>query len=181
MPALRLDFCQPARPRPWPGIALLALGLAAAGYQVADYLRITAATQEWEARAAQLEHAQRRPHGGYRKIALNPGETLALQREVRQANQVLAQLAWPWEALFRGVEAAGSEQVALLAIEPNLEKRTLLIRGEARDLHGLLAYLRRLERQPLFTRLALQSHQIQVLDRDRPVRFAAQATLGAPP
>lgn len=181
MPALRLDFRQPARPRPWLGMAVLVLGLAAAGYQLADYQRIRLATQDWEAQAAQLEHSLRRPHGGYRKIALAAGEAVALQREVRQANQVLEQLAWPWEALFRGVEAAGSEQVALLAIEPNLEKRTLLIRGEARDLNALLAYLRRLERQPLFARLALQSHQVQVHDRDRPVRFAALASLGEAP
>lgn len=179
MPALRLDFRQPVRPRPWPGMVLLALGLAAAGYQLADYQRIRAATQDWEIQAARLE--QRRPRAGFRQISLAAGEVVALQREVRQANQVLTQLAWPWEALFRGVEAAGSEQVALLAIEPNLEKRTLLIRGEARDLNALLAYLRRLERQPLFTRLALQSHQVQVHDRDRPVRFAALASLGAQP
>lgn len=181
MSALRLDFRQPQRPRPWPGIVLLALGLAAAGHELAEYQRIRLATEDWEARAARLELAQHRQRGGFRRIALDAGEAAALQREVRQANQVLEQLGWPWDALFQGVEAAGSEQVALLAIEPNLEKHTLLIRGEARDLPALLAYLRRLERQPLFRQLVLHSHQVQTQDRERPVRFAAQATLREPP
>ena len=98
-----------------------------------------------------------------------------LELEVRSANDVLRQLTLPWGKLFDAVEAAGGKDVALLALEPDLGKRTVKISGEARNLSAMLNYVTQLEAQGPFGTVYLQNHQVQRSDPEKPVQFTAIA------
>ncbi len=57
---------------------------------------------------------------------------------------MLRQLSLPWNALFKAVEASGGQSIALLSLEPDLQKGMVKISGEAKDLEALLNYVRQL-------------------------------------
>lgn len=168
MAALWLDY-QQDRPFHWAGPLLLAVALLALMLTAAYYLELIGQAESWEERLERIE----RGHGvrtGGRAVA---GEQLA--QEVTRANEVLRQLTLPWEELFQTVESAGGRKVALLALEPDMERQVVKISGEARDMAALLNYVTQLEAQEAFGAVYLQSHQVQQRDPNRPVRFALLA------
>ena len=57
----------------------------------------------------------------------------------------MQQLSLPWDALFKAVEPMGEQEVALLSIQPNVDKRIVRLTGEAKNFKALLAYLTFLE------------------------------------
>lgn len=170
MDFLRLDY-QQEMVRRWPGL-LLATALVGLGLAVAYYVDLNDRAASWEGRMAQAGRNEGMPAlaGG---TGQSESEDMAAQ--VRRANDVLHRLTLPWNALFRAVESAAGEDVALLAMEPDLEKRQVKIDGEARDFAALLNYITRLEEQAVFGPVHLQGHQVQQQDPDRPVRFSLLA------
>jgi dipeptidyl aminopeptidase/acylaminoacyl peptidase len=126
----------------------------------------------WEEKMESIE----RGHGLHASAGSRGGagpEGLVL--EVKRANEVLRQLSLPWEELLQAVESAAGREIALLALEPDTEKQVVKISGEARDMAGLLDYITRLEEQKVFGPVFLQSHQVQLQDPERPVRFSLLA------
>lgn len=95
--------------------------------------------------------------------------------QVNNANRIVRELVVPWNALFNAVDASGREGVALLALEPDTQKGTVKMTGEARDLEALLAYVRQLESCEVIGRVLLQEHQVQRDVADKPVRFSLLA------
>lgn len=178
MRPLSLDFQRSARRPNLAGAALLALGLAAVVAAGIQYRELADGIASQEAQIAGLERTAQRKPTGTRQTAL---ETQQLGVEIRYANQVVQELSLPWDRLFQAVETAGSEDVALLTVEPDARKRLLKITGEARNLAAVLAYIRLLEQQPVLTDIYLQNHQIQQQDADKPIRFALTASWRAAP
>ncbi|NTV94330.1 MAG: PilN domain-containing protein, partial [Thiobacillus sp.] len=89
--------------------------------------------------------------------------------------QVLNQLALPWDRLFSAVEESSGADVALLVMEPDTLKGLVRIGGEAKHLDAALAFVKQLGAHPIFTRVALQNHQVQQQDPQKPVRFSLVA------
>lgn len=147
--------------------ALLLAGLASA-LLFAYYQELTA-----EAVARQDELARLASADGPR--ARNPAEARQLGTELDQAREVTRQLAFPWDKLFAAVEAAADDEIALLAVEPELKHGQIGIVGEAKDYAAVLAYIRRLQTTAVLDRVHLENHQVQLQDRERPVRFALAA------
>jgi hypothetical protein len=174
--AVQLDY-QRARAFPWAGVLLLVLALAMLAWAAAYYVELRGMAEKWEARVLQIE--QRQP--GWRKEQASRAELQGVTQETRRANEVLRRLTLPWDRLFEAVEAASGKEVALLAIDPDLEKKVVKISGEAKNLAAALAYVQRLERQEMFGTVYLQSHQVQRLDPEKPVRFSLLGMLGRKP
>lgn len=99
-----------------------------------------------------------------------------LRQEVDSANDVLRRLGIPWEAMFQAVEFSDGSTVTLLAMEPDIAKREVKISGETRNYQALMAYVTRLQAQAVFGSVNLQSHHVQLNDRQKPVRFSLFAT-----
>lgn len=177
MNALWLDY-QQDRPAHRAGSALLALALLLLILSLARYQNLNAEAEDWEQKLAQAAPAQ-----GLRAASAGRGEreVKALALEVKRANEVLRQLTLPWEELLQGVEAAADKRVALLAVEPDSEKQVVRISGEARDFTALMNYIARLDKQPVFGPVYLQSHRVMLRDPERPVRFALQAVWRSQP
>lgn len=113
----------------------------------------------------------------------SPTEALdpALARELRVAERAVEHLALPWDELFRQVEAASYERVALLAIEPDAQKRELSITGEALDYLAVLTYVARLGEHGMLTDVHLVRHEMREDAPQRPLQFTVAARWKAAP
>lgn len=171
MAELRLDYLQ-NKVFPWGGVVMLVLALGALAATWVYYHDLDGQAENWESKAAKFERAARQ--SAPESVTGGRGrETFAL--EVKRANEVLRQLNLPWEGLFRAVELSGGKDVALLALEPDTEKHSVKISGEAKNMAILLDYIKQLEQREVFGAVYLQSHQILLQDPDKPVRFALLA------
>lgn len=169
LPALTLDFKRTPRPWAWLGVLLLVFG-AAWLVQVVNTER-TLSGQIDLAAARQQSMAR---HGKMQPAA-PPLDAEALQQQIHQANAILQQLALPWDALFRTLEATRGKDIALLSIQPDAAKRRVRIGGEAKNLETLLAYITRLEQGRVLDHVYLTSHEVRTQDAEQPVRFSLAA------
>lgn len=171
MTQLWLDY-QKNQPPQWTGRALLALALLALVVTGAYYLDLNEQADTWEGRVELVE----RSHGWHPATGRPAGRDVEeLTLEVKHANDVLRQLTLPWDELFQAVESAAGKKIALLALEPDTEKRIVKISGEAKDFASLLKYITKLEERDVFGTVYLQNHQVQQQNPDKPVRFSLLA------
>ncbi|MBS4095536.1 MAG: hypothetical protein KGZ83_01690 [Sulfuricella sp.] len=167
MARLYLDY-QRGKPFPWGGTALLVVALAAA-ILLAGYQR--GLSHQAAGLEAHLEGVER----PFKRLATSGEQGKDLEQEVSQANEVLRQLTLPWDKLFDSVESSSDKDVALLAMEPDIAKRTVKISGEARNILAMLGYVTRLEEQDIFGTVYLQNHQVQLNVPEKPVQFTVLA------
>jgi Tfp pilus assembly protein PilN len=97
-----------------------------------------------------------------------------LQTELTIANRVIAKINLPWDILFQEIETTIDSQVSLLSLEPKIEKNEVQISAEAITYHAMLDYIKRLRLSKHLKEVYLQSHQIQVQDPQKPIRFIVQ-------
>lgn len=170
MHALDLDLAR--RSPAWPGWAVLALGL---------FLAIDAGLDYQQARR-DVERVQR-PRDAVTAGQAAAGEPVSeqTQRELEAAQRLLQELVLPWDRLFRSIEAAVDRTTALLAIEPDANRRAVRITGEARDYHSLLQFIVRLEQTQGLTSIHPLSHQIREDVAERPFVFTLTANWSVSP
>jgi Tfp pilus assembly protein PilN len=97
------------------------------------------------------------------------------------ARQTIKRLSMPWDELFDALEASGNGSIALLAIEPDAEARTVSLSGEAKDYLSALTYVANLGEQKTLTRVHLVRHELRQSGAVRPVAFVVSASWGAAP
>jgi hypothetical protein len=170
--ALTIDYRKDARATPWSGLVLLAAGIVAVGAIAMHYPQVAHKAQDLEGQVREMQRSVR-VHESAKRPATELQKSLT---EVRQANDIIAQLALPWNELFNAVESASSKNMALLGIEPDAQKRRVKLTGEAKNLESMLAYVRFLESQGPLVDVFLQSHQVEQNDPQKPVRFVVTAT-----
>lgn len=173
MRALHLDYQRVFRPVPWLGVGLL---VAAAMLVVGLAQRYRLLAAEIEVLEQQADRIARQTSRGAPAPRQLTPQTLRTERlEVTRANQVLRELAMPWSALFNAVDSSGGPGIALLSLEPDSQKGTVKISGEAKDLEALLAYVKQLASRDVFAGVLLQSHQVQRDVPEKPLRFSLLA------
>jgi hypothetical protein len=172
MRALHLDFLHPAGPRIRTGVALLALGIAAAGFAGWRYHALAAEVDRLDARVADLRNLARR---SFAPMRVQAGDAKLLAQEIGRANAVVARLAFPWDALFGELESASGKDVALIGIQPDGSGRQVRLAGEARRFEDLLAYVARLEGTAGFANVFLIGHEVRADAAGQPVAFTLSA------
>ncbi len=65
-----------------------------------------------------------------------------------------------WYPVFLGLEQASGPEVELLEFAPDKINRHFIVRGESRDMTGLLEYVKRLAEQPAFKDVYLAQQKI---------------------
>jgi Tfp pilus assembly protein PilN len=171
MPPLRLDFKRRRLPFTPAGLVVLAAGAALVTQLAWLDHELKQKLHAAEQKLTRLEKE------GKRRVQA-PGQTAegaALQLEVRQANEILRQLALPWHGLFKAIESSNEKEIALLAVQPDMQKRVLRLSGEAKNFEALLAYVARLEKNEALSQVYITQHEIRSQDPERPVRFALVA------
>ncbi|MGE5320341.1 MAG: hypothetical protein ACM3KD_09185 [Hyphomicrobiaceae bacterium] len=169
MRALRLDYQRRNDPLPWAGVGLLVVTLAALIALGGHYRALSREAAVWDSKADRIERQSRRHAQATRPLTEQQARAQAL--EVKQANQVLRQLTLPWNAMFEAVEASGGKDVALLSLEPDVQKGVVKITGEAKNLAALLDYAKRLAARKVFSNVFLENHKIQQTDPEKPLHF----------
>lgn len=173
MRALQLDFQRVCKPVPWLGVGVLAAAVAGFALLGGHYHTVDQQRILWESK---LDHIERGySHRALASRPLTEQAARAQMLELSQANQVVHQLSLPWNALFNAVETSSGQNIALLSLEPNPVKGTVIIRGEAKDLNALLNYAKQLSTRELFGSVMLQNHEIQQADPEKPLRFSLLA------
>lgn len=99
----------------------------------------------------------------------------ASKEEVRRAAQATDRLNTPWDALFEAVEGAMDGQSVLLGMEPDVERRELRLRIEAKDMEEMLRCLKRIDTAPGLHGAYLEMHQVFLQDPQHPIRFSVLA------
>lgn len=168
MRALNLDFARTRLPTAWWQWLLL---LGAAGLSAILLINYRSYVKDIN----QLEREIRLADAPGAGTKSSPKMDAQTAKTVRSANQILERLHMPWETLFRDIELAQISEIALLAIEPNAERSTVMIEGEARNSSAILAYIGELEDQAALAEVRLVSHEIRQEDAEKPVRFIVTA------
>jgi hypothetical protein len=91
------------------------------------------------------------------------------------ARDTVARMSTPWDRLFQALESAQTDRIALLAIEPDAEHRTVTIVGEAKDYLAALSYVASLSEQGALKRVHLVRHEPQKNASRRPLGFTISA------
>lgn len=160
LPRLDLDFVARRRASPWIGRLLLAAALtvvADAGLQFNDLRKING---DYKAEFAKIGSRSARP--------AKP----ASAEEVAAARETVQRLSLPWTKLFAAIESAASDQVALLAIEPDPRAGTVKITGDSKDYLAALTYVLNLSRAEGLSSVQLVRHEV----RQNAVGFTVSAS-----
>jgi hypothetical protein len=165
MQALKIDFCRTRRAPRWvaPVLMLLAVGFAG-DVGVSFYKERTSYLKNERALAA-LDPKSYRP------------ARTASAEEIAVAKDTVQRLSMPWDKLFGALEAAASDQVALLAIQPDPKTGTVLISGDSKDYLAALTYVLNLSRSDALSRVQLARHEMKQ-DQGKAVGFSVSATWG---
>ncbi len=168
---MHLDFLNPRRRTSLFGWLLLLLGLAALCAVLAwSLLELEPRVRAGEAELRRLQNA-----AVAREPVVQSLSDEQLATDWTQATAVVQLLNMPWPDLFAELEGGAEQSVALLSLEPDGVRHELVLNGEARNYAALLDYFRYLQSQPMLHSVALQTHQVNLQDRDKPIRFRITA------
>jgi Tfp pilus assembly protein PilN len=166
----RIDLDYRPRKSRW-GRLLFGAGILVAGMTVVAYLSLTDEAARW--RQAEQRSGQETAMSADGEDAR--GDHQRLQQEIDEANAAIGRLSLPWNELFRGIEDATIDRVALLSVQPQPQQYLVNLNGEARVYADVLAYMGRLDSSGAFSRTRLLSHKVRSDDPRHPVSFAIAA------
>jgi hypothetical protein len=167
MDALRLDLVETSGRRRSAGALLLAAGAVAVFLVAYWHADLQAKALALESRVSDLERQATGLGGVDIRIDDSTGQ------EIQRANEVIDQLALPWDRLFRAVEGVAVGQVTLLGIAPDAKTGTVQIRAQTVDSEAMFAYVQRLENQSELADVYLLEHQ---REKRGPLRFVVTAS-----
>jgi hypothetical protein len=155
----RLDLDFVARQRsPWAGRVLLAVAVAFTGDVAFSFHQARTAFVANRATLAKVD----RPAVRGKKVTAE---------EVASARETVQRLSTPWGNLFGALESAATDQVALLAIEPDPKAGTVVISGDSKDYLAALTYVLNLSKVPTLSHVQLVRHEA----KGNAVNFAVSA------
>lgn len=150
---LQLNFSRSSRMPAWAGWALLGLALAFIADLSWSYFNARAEVAQREERLAALSHATAaRSNLPVRSVSKD---------ELAFARETIRRIATPWHELFGALEAAASDKIALLSIEPDAKSGKVLIGGESQDYAAALDYMQRLRANRALANVHLVRHEEQ--------------------
>ncbi|MBS1190543.1 MAG: pilus assembly protein [Rhodocyclaceae bacterium] len=167
MRALLLDF-QPRRFSA-PGLALLGAGLVVLAGAIADY---QVASREVESWRGELVRVQQTARG---RVQVRPGDAREAQQLMQAATVVFRDINRPWEALFKALEEARSDDIAFLTLAPDPVRGSVQIGGEAKGRDAILGFVDRLGQGGVLKNVFLQEDVQQSQDPQKPYRFLVTA------
>jgi len=161
MQRIQLDFVR-RRPRSrWAGHVLLAVALGVAGDMAFTFAQLERAVKANEAVVARAQPRK--------AVAAVSNDELAMARDT------VERLGLPWTKLFAALESAATDQVALLAIEPDTKTGTVKISGDSKDYLAALGYVLNLSQAEALSHVQLVRHEVKQNDPQRPVAFSISA------
>lgn len=153
----------------WLSLFLLVVSLAVALFTWQAY---QAKRVEYLGLAAKLAELNQQK---LQKLPIKQAPVSIPPEQLKQLQETVNALAVPWSALFEAIEQSDQKDIAVLSLEPNSQKQQMVITGEAKNLQVALAYIARLENQPMLSQVFLQKHSIDEANVSKPVSFSVFA------
>ena len=100
-----------------------------------------------------------------KKFVVEDAQSTEIYRKIKEQKE------YPWEILFLTLEAEYTNKISLMAIQPNMEKKEVLISAEATNLHEMFDYVRKLSAQKTIGRVELQNHEFLADSEQQRVGF----------
>lgn len=172
MPALRIDFAAAERPHGMAGLAVLGIALACAATAAVIHYRVLQESAVIEARLDALGTPSRAASAS---ASVDPARVFALRKRAETAGRIVDALEQPWIRLFDDIEAAGVRGISLLALEPDADKASIRLSGEAADRDTLSRYLERLGEAASLREVRLSQHEWQQRGGKSALRFVVTA------
>lgn len=157
---LNIEFQRVAKPR-WVGWALLAIAV----FLIAEV----------DMRKQELAEEIAVWKGGSTASTKIQANMPAVEDQAKEAGVVIEQLALPWSPLFGSLERAHSENVALLSVQPDAQRRSVTLTGEAKGYADVLGYVSRLKSEAKLGNVYLVSNELKEEQPQRPVGFTITA------
>ena len=170
MRRLDLDFHRTRLASPWAGWVLMVIAAAFITELGVSYLGAREALAQKQRRLAELG----RPTEFAKWVG--PRSQRASAEEIAFAAETIRRLTTPWDNLFTALESAASDDVALLAIDPDPASGTVVISGESKDYLAALSYVLYLRRAKTLANVQLIKHELRQNDPRRPVAFSISAS-----
>jgi hypothetical protein len=93
--------------------------------------------------------------------------------QARHWQALKAEIAFPWDRIFRVIESATTSDIELLEMVPDKARRSVVLRGEARNIASVVTYIRLLadhaeideafvSRMQYFERAGLQTIEFEI-------------------
>jgi hypothetical protein len=177
MRPLFLDYQRKTPSGSRPGWVVLAVAVITAGITIQSFVE---ASRDLERARYTLARLERKPVPVVRGD-LNRSDSIRLAEEVKFANATVEKLTLPWEELLQAIEAATTRNVALLSVEPDVQRKLLRITAETKNKSDMLSYVGRLSGSKRLTSVHLVNHQVGIQEPGQPVRFSMQASWGVIP
>jgi hypothetical protein len=165
MQSIHIDFCRTRGAPRWIAPLLMLVALGFCGDVAVSFVKERTSYLKNERALAALDPRSYRPARS------------ATAEEVAVAKDTVQRLSMPWDRLFRALEAAANDQVALLAIQPDPKAGTVLISGDSKDYLAALTYVLNLSRSDALSRVQLARHEVKQ-DQGKSVGFSVSATWG---
>lgn len=175
MRALELDFLRRGRRAGWAAWTLLAVAIAFALDVGWSWHVLREEVSRKEARLV-ANAGEVRPAELMKVSSQRAPQRPLREGELAAARDTLHRLSIPWDALFRALEEAQTDRVALLSIEPDAGNGTVALTGEAKDYFAVLSYVATLEQQKSLGRVHLVRHETRLNEPRRPVAFTISAS-----
>jgi hypothetical protein len=167
---LAIQFaCQKQQVRRF-GAVTLGIGLFALAAGALHFNEMRALARETEALTSKMDEDARRTAAAQKQEA----PRMVPEASVRAMNDAIAKLNLPWRELFAALESARPDNIALLALEPDGRKRTLLVQAESRAPEHMIVFVERLRSLPAFDYALLVRHELREQDPNRPYRFIVE-------
>ncbi len=149
---------------------LLAIALAFTADVGSSYVVARSGVEAKSSRLVRLSNA----YSAREAVAPAAARSLSPE-EFAAAQDTILRLSMPWDNVFRALEAARSDDVALLSIEPDAGSGSLSITGEARSYPATLTYVAWLAHEKTLKNVRLAKHEIVQNEARRPVLFTISA------
>lgn len=138
----------------------------------------------WIAHRALLAHdaSERSEARALRTAALQARQAAPAAKKLEPAlakrwAALQAERDFSWGDMFAAVEKAGSDDIELLAFEPDKPNHTIVMKGSARDQKALLSYLDALAQQPTLRNVHLTHQQSAKRERIETIMFEVKAAI----
>ena len=161
MQRIDLDFAASSRRSQLAGTVLFAVALAVAADSGWSYVHAKRTIAQAETIIARAQ-----PRRAARAVPAD---------EIAAARDTVRRLSLPWPGLFGALESAASEDVALLAIEPDPRAGKVTISGDSKDYLAALTYVLNLSRSDALSGVELVRHEVKQTDPRHPVAFSVSA------
>lgn len=168
---LELDFQRSGSGLHWASVVVLLAGLLCTGLVIESHFELSAQLAAADRRVDAAQRTLRRQA----PVPRTAGDPQARLEQSKEANEVLGLLSLPWQDALSQIEDVGRADIALLTVEPDMQKGIIRLGGEAKTYEAILAYMKELQLRPGLTEVVLQTHQREEQKAGQPTHFLMTA------